>query len=500
MRATCVVPVAIVALLTAPAGASQLSLRFYGHSSNDVGRVKIPIDAPARPVDVGAGDFTIELWMKAAAGANGAGGCNRGTDGWIFGNIVLDRDVYGAGDYGDYGLALFADGLGFGVADAIGGNSVCGATRVADGRWHHVAVTRSVATGDLRLYVDGRVDASARGPVGNVSYRDRRPTNFPQDPFLVIGSEKHSLVGALSFNGWIDELRVSNVVRYTGPFSPPGAPFVPGAGTVALYHFDEGPAGACTGAVVDSSGAIGGPSHGQCRFGGAAPAGPVYSTDTPSFAPPSAPPIAPSGCGDGIIDPGEGCDDGNGVGGDGCEPDCTSSSYVLLPGTHLLVRDHATNPTRRRLAVSSRAPTVPTLPRGAVGDPTIDDSELRLARGTAEVAVLPLPRGHWRGLGSPPGTTGWQYRDPKRVSGPCTKVTVRSAKRLTASCRGARLAFTLDEPAQGALTVVLRPGAAATGACLYFGGEVSRDVSTAANGTGVFEARNAPAPPSCPLP
>ena len=51
--------------------ANGYSLRFFGNGSNDIDRVKIPIDDPATalpgpPIDVGAADFTIEWWMKTS--------------------------------------------------------------------------------------------------------------------------------------------------------------------------------------------------------------------------------------------------------------------------------------------------------------------------------------------------------------------------------------------------------------------------------------------------
>jgi hypothetical protein len=55
------------------------------------------------------------------------------------------------------------------------------------------------------------------------------------------------------------------VARYASNFTPPNAPFTPDANTVGLYHFDEG----SETVVQDSSGAAGGPSHGQRRVGGA---------------------------------------------------------------------------------------------------------------------------------------------------------------------------------------------------------------------------------------
>jgi hypothetical protein len=292
-----------IAVMAAGAAAAQeTSLRFFGNgvAAPQQDRVTIALDAPARPVDVGAGDFTIELWLKSAAG-NASGACVSGGDGWIDGNIVLDRDVFGSGDAGDFGLSLFGAGgrLAFGVDAGGSGTTICGASDVADGAWHHVALTRRASDGQLRLFVDGQLDASGAGPSGDVSYRDGRATAYPSsDPFLVLGAEKHDAGAAYpSFHGWIDELRVSTAVRYAAAFAPPAAPFAADAATAALYHFDAAP-GACTGVVADAASAAGGPSPGTCAHGGS-PAGPFYSSDSP-FAAPLPPlcgatPIA-SGC------------------------------------------------------------------------------------------------------------------------------------------------------------------------------------------------------------
>ena len=265
---------------------TNYSLRFYGHGVNDIDRVKIPID-PHVPADVGGGtgDFTLEFWMKADSG-NNSGSCSPGNDNWITGNTIFDRDVFGNGDYGDYGVSLHGGKIAFGVNNGSSGAGICSTVSVNDGQWHHVAVTRNGSTGELRIFIDGVQRGQGSGPTGNLSYRDGRVTNGNvNDPYLVIGAEKHD-IGSLypSYRGWIDEVRLSNSIRYTTDFTPPSTPFTPDGNTFALYHFDEGPAGACTGTVLDSSGAVGGPSNGVCKFGGAAPSGPVYSTDVPSFS------------------------------------------------------------------------------------------------------------------------------------------------------------------------------------------------------------------------
>jgi hypothetical protein len=256
-------------------GGGGFALQFTGNGFN-VNRVDIPLDSPARPVDVGASDFTLEWWMKIASGAITAVNCQSGMDGWIQGDILFDRDVNGAGDFGDYGIALARSGLAFGVAKGSSGTGICGSTNLADNQWHHVAVTRRASDGRLQIYIDGQLDASGQGPTGDVSYRNNRQTSKPQsDPFLVIGAEKHNFLPA-RFRGIVDEVRISGVLRYTVNFIRPVGPFVADTNTVALYHLDEGQGNV----INDASGAAGGPSQGTRRSGGS-PSGPVWVTDTP---------------------------------------------------------------------------------------------------------------------------------------------------------------------------------------------------------------------------
>ncbi|NJO12437.1 MAG: LamG domain-containing protein [Gammaproteobacteria bacterium] len=168
--------------------------------------------------------------MKSNARDNRSnGGCNAGnSENWITGNIILDRAIWSHDRHGDYGLSMFSNGsnratLAFGTfqSNASGGGvygtGLCGTRNVADGNWHHVAVTRQASTGALRLYVDGQLDAQGTGPRGNISYRDGQPSSVPNyislnvDHYLGIGAEKYDAdpVRYPSFNGFIDELRLS---------------------------------------------------------------------------------------------------------------------------------------------------------------------------------------------------------------------------------------------------------------------------------------------------
>lgn len=77
--------------------------------------------------------------------------------------------------------------------------------------WTHVAAVRR--SGTNTLYLNGVASGSA---YSNVSLANQYP--------LHIGVEHYSS-RALQFNGKIDELRVSNIARYTSNFTPPNAPF-----------------------------------------------------------------------------------------------------------------------------------------------------------------------------------------------------------------------------------------------------------------------------------
>lgn len=262
------------------AHAQERSLRFFGTGSGDIDRVKIAIDAPHRPVDVND-DFTIEFWMKASLTDNGGTvdcSSTSGGDRWITGNTIVDRDIFGAGDFGDYGISLSQGRIVFGVEAGPDSITLCGTTNAANGVWRHIAVTRQRSTGQMQIFVDGIRQAVGNGGKGDVSYRDGRMTSYPNsDPFLVIGAEKHDAGPAYpSYNGLIDEVRVSKIVRYTANFTRQGFAFIPDPNTVGLYHLNEG-----TGTFIgDSSFVPGGPSNGVRNVGGPN-SGPVWSTDTP---------------------------------------------------------------------------------------------------------------------------------------------------------------------------------------------------------------------------
>ncbi len=227
---------------------SRFAVRFHGTGTGQIDRIKIPL-ATAPAINVGH-DLTIDFWMRAEY-SNNAGVVETGQngDGWITGNVIIDRDVYGPGDYGDFGIAMGrlegSNVLAFGVHNGDWGETIVGSTHVGNGRWHHIAVTRHSLNGLMRLWVDGFLDAEAYGPTGNISYRIGRDTDWPDsDPYWVLGAEKHD-AGSIypSYNGYLDELRIWSRVLNSNEIAILAARIVPpheDPDLVGWFRFEEG--------------------------------------------------------------------------------------------------------------------------------------------------------------------------------------------------------------------------------------------------------------------
>ncbi|MGH8189068.1 MAG: LamG-like jellyroll fold domain-containing protein [Steroidobacteraceae bacterium] len=268
---------------------SQTSLRFYGDIHQDANRIKIRVD-PHVPADVGATDFTIDFRIKLAAGnTSGTVQCGNNTN-WIYGDIVIDRDRYTAPRA--YGVSLGAGRIVWGIVGTSTGSAnsitLCSNRSLNDGQWHHVALVRRRTDGFLWIYVDGALAGSADGPDGDISYPNGASSSATNDPYIVIGAEKHYTTGDgwREFRGWIDELRISTTLRWTQNFTPPSQPYVADGNTVLLLHMDDG-----SGLVARDASSSG--TNAQLFYGGSPNPGPTWSSDTPfGAAPPPPPPPA----------------------------------------------------------------------------------------------------------------------------------------------------------------------------------------------------------------
>lgn len=105
-------------------------------------------------------DFSVEFLFKSTQGIG------TGT-GWWSGAGLVDADFPGQGD--DFGVSLTAAGRILAGEGNTNSNIVSGSSGFNDGNWHHVVLTRSKATGVLRLYVDGVAEGMITGGTASLS-------------------------------------------------------------------------------------------------------------------------------------------------------------------------------------------------------------------------------------------------------------------------------------------------------------------------------------------
>lgn len=155
----------------------------------------------------GTGPLTVEAWVLP----NGN-----------FSNGLLVIGNGGAGTDNGWSLELNDGFLTLWMYTNQGWQFSRYATRLQAGQWYHVAGTYD--SGVARTFVNGV--GSAATNVGVLT----------QGTTLTFGG----LAAYPFFNGTLDEVRVSNVTRYTLDFTAPTAPFAPDANTLGLWHFNEG--------------------------------------------------------------------------------------------------------------------------------------------------------------------------------------------------------------------------------------------------------------------
>ena len=182
--------------VTASGGANtDTAIKLYGSASgemitdDDIFTVSSHAD-----FNFSTGDFTIEAYVYSSdwgtssddkviwEGRNGANGGN--------GILVNDASGGGLGWYVYKNAVILSTGGGY----------------MTNNTWQHVAWVRN--SGVSKIYIDGVERASAT---------DTNSHNFNVN--CIIGSDYVSS-GSRDFNGYIDELRVSNIARYTTTFTP----------------------------------------------------------------------------------------------------------------------------------------------------------------------------------------------------------------------------------------------------------------------------------------
>ncbi|HPO36778.1 MAG TPA: hypothetical protein PL176_02110 [Kiritimatiellia bacterium] len=186
--------------------------------------VPAPALAHDPALDFSGGEMTVEAFVKP--GRNGYKDWQRLLSKYNHENDHLERGwewIILPGGKFRFRLNLH-DGSGTGAGADVTVDS--GAPLAAE-RWTHVATVYDRPRREIRLYLDGRLEARRAIP--------DQPLRSNPDQDLVIGRYAGS---AMSFaSGLLDELRISTVARtFEGA---PRAPYTgQEPGTLALYHFD----------------------------------------------------------------------------------------------------------------------------------------------------------------------------------------------------------------------------------------------------------------------
>lgn len=103
--------------------------------------------------------------------------------------------------------------------------------------WTHIAITSFSENQQcfLKLYLNGTFVDGA----GNSAPNCQISTQQPQKLFIAKYPDGAGGIDGYYYPGAVDEMRISNIVRYTQNFTPPTTPFENDNNTVALWHFDQ---------------------------------------------------------------------------------------------------------------------------------------------------------------------------------------------------------------------------------------------------------------------
>lgn len=187
-----------------------------------VGQAYLHFDASAsvlqqNPIST-ATPFTIEMWFRSAYQPPPY------TYGYPQQDLIVNWNPR------SYFLQLRNNALVFaqsadGTIDPNQLHDAYGATTIPYGEWTNVAVVHTAS--EIDLYVNGKLD----GSVSTGQFPLQNGQQFTIGGYLAPGE---------GFTGDIDELRISNIARYTSNYQPQLNEFLPDSETLILDHFDEG--------------------------------------------------------------------------------------------------------------------------------------------------------------------------------------------------------------------------------------------------------------------
>jgi hypothetical protein len=159
----------------------------------------------------GTKNFTIEFWYYPTSITTNV-------------SVLGFRPKNGDGAYISI-LASFGSTGTIALYSSAGTRLVTSVNAITLNQWNSVALVRSSAV--TKIYING----NQSGP----NYTDT--TNYLSGGFT-IGANDFLQTGAFPVTGFLDEIRVSNIARYTANYTPATQPFVTDPNTLFLMHCD----------------------------------------------------------------------------------------------------------------------------------------------------------------------------------------------------------------------------------------------------------------------
>lgn len=151
----------------------------------------------------GTSDFTVEAWCR-------------------FANTNVDMSIFGgAVQTASFDFRRTNDNLLRVGRTNTDWNAISNSTGIVANTWYHIAVSRSGTT--MRIFVNGTQVYSGSNTISYVMSSTAYIGGRPNETY---------------FNGYIDELRISNTARYTSAFTPSATSFINDTNTLLLLHMN----------------------------------------------------------------------------------------------------------------------------------------------------------------------------------------------------------------------------------------------------------------------
>ena len=208
-------------------GASQ-SVQTAGTIDSDTDRITIPIGS-GEGADIGATDFTIEMWLLASTNNTDSGAA------FFNGNIFFDKDHLGQNT--SLVLSIHAGVPQIYMRESGSTSLENASTDIRGSSWVFLAMTWDSSSGATQLYVNDTREINATMQSGDLSF----PASAnAKNQVIELGGEKH-MQGTPAFEGSYSEMRFSNTIRYSGAsITVPTTKLGIDANTVAYWDFSEG--------------------------------------------------------------------------------------------------------------------------------------------------------------------------------------------------------------------------------------------------------------------